>query len=258
MIIKHNTPCGVAVADNRARRVPTTRSPAIRCPRSAGSSCLKRAASTPSWRRISPSSSSRSCSRRGYDEDALQILSGREGEHADPRGSRAAHVEHGIASRRSARSPEACWSRISGLRQRAVAPTCRSPPSPPADRDRMAVTWSSPGSSASTSSPTPSWWPSDGATDRDRRRPDEPRRCRPDGRRQGSATAWRAPSMASDAFFPFPDAAEVGARCRRDRPSSTPAARSAINLTDRGRSIRRGPPWSFTGAPSLPSLMAVF
>ena len=148
VIIKHNNPCGVAVA--AACSTPTAkRSRAIRCPRSAASSASTAGVDAELAAALyeqfievlfAP----------GYDEDALQILPTKQNMRILDD-----HDEHrGIATgaRRSARSPAGCSSRTA-TPAASAAPTCRSP-RPGSPPTRSGATSSSPGSSASTSSPT--------------------------------------------------------------------------------------------------------
>ena len=87
VIIKHNNPCGVAVGATALEAYQR----AFACdPMSAfgGVDLPEPRASTASWPRRWSSSSSRCCSRAGYDEDALEVLA-EQAEHADPRRPRA-------------------------------------------------------------------------------------------------------------------------------------------------------------------------
>ena len=237
VIVKHANPCGVAVAGDdrgglgaRARRRPGL---GVRLRRDAEPAGRRRAR-----RARSPSTSSRCCSRPGYDDDALEALRDEEG---------AAHPPRPRAPRRDAAASATTSACSAACSCRSATPTSRT-----------ARRWRS---SRGDGRPRQQWgdllfaWrvckhvlsnaivlaqrPAD---DRHRRRPDEPRRRGADRGREGAGARPR-PRAAPCSRATRSSRSPTGRSSRStpaSRRSSSPAARKRDDEVRRRRSSAAG------------------
>ena len=237
VIVKHNNPCGAALGSDGAERLPARLRAADPVSAFGGIIALNRPGRRGDRRGALASSSSRCCSRPGYDEGALEILDA-QAERADPRGRGAPRPGRASSASRQVEGGLLVQDRDAtlGPGEAMEVVTGRAP-----DRAGVARPAASPGAVCRARE-----------VQRDRA---GPRRARPSGigagpdepRRRVRLAVEKSPldslqgaALASDAFFPFADGPGAGDRGRRH--GDHPAGRLGARRRGRrgGRRGRRG------------------